>query len=245
MFNRWAFCIALCLMLNTKTYSESYTIYSIEAPPLTMLNSQQAGIVGDIVLEAFHRLGHTVKVETLPWKRAQRLASQGDNQFIMPLALLPSREQHFTWVAYIMTLERSFASTQIPINSYQQAREQVHKIGVGQGSAQATILQNKNYKKDQVVEIKIGKAAAEMLQRGRIDAWFNGTPESVWYWNQQYPKQPLIVGDPVESNQLFLAASKNVDPILVQQLALTIQQLHDEGFVKRTEQHYLGAHAKP
>ncbi|MGY5450618.1 substrate-binding periplasmic protein [Agarivorans sp. MS3-6] len=220
--------------------ANTYTVYSINAPPLTMLNIEKAGIVGDVVIEAFQRLGHQVKLEELPWKRAQRIVSQGDNTFIMPLALLPSREASFTWIAYIMDLERSFATTHLAINSYPQAHAQLTKIGVGQGSAQANILRSKGFSKSQIVEIKIGPAAAQMLQLGRIDAWFNGTPESIWYWNQQFPKKSLIIGNAVESNSLFLAASKKADAELVQALALTIQHLHDEGFVEKTKQRYLG-----
>lgn len=78
-----------------------------------------------------------------------------------------------------------------------------------------------------------------MLQLGRIDAWFNGTPESIWYWNQQFPEQTLIIGDAVATNLLFLAASKNTNPKLVQQVAIQIQTLHDEGFVEKTKQRYL------
>ncbi|WP_220718956.1 hypothetical protein [Agarivorans litoreus] len=78
-----------------------------------------------------------------------------------------------------------------------------------------------------------------MLQLGRIDAWFNGTPESIWYWNQQFAERQLVIGDSVVTNLLFLAASKKTDPTLVQQIAIQIQLLHDEGFVEKTKQHYL------
>ncbi|MEE1675250.1 ABC transporter substrate-binding protein [Agarivorans aestuarii] len=231
--------LLLTILQINKLHANTYTVYSINAPPLTMLNPRQAGIVGDVVIEAFSRLGHKVSLQEVPWKRAQRITSEGENLFIMPLALLPSRENHFTWVAYIMDLERSFATTHLRIDSYQQAKEQLNKIGVGQGSAQTQILQDKLFDSSQIVELKIGPASAKMLQLGRIDAWFNGTPESIWYWNQQFPKQPLIIGDPVATNLLFLAASKNSDPELVQQISIQIQQLHDEGFVEKTKQHYL------
>ncbi|WP_220718955.1 hypothetical protein [Agarivorans litoreus] len=132
-----ALLLSFYLLQSRALQADTYTVYSIDAPPLTMLNAKQAGIVGDIVIEAFTRLGHHVLLEEAPWKRAQRITSEGENIFIMPLALLPSREEHFTWVAYIMDLERSFATTQQRINSYQQAREMLKKIGVGQGSAQA------------------------------------------------------------------------------------------------------------
>lgn len=217
----------------------TYTVYSIDAPPLTMLDAKQAGIVGDVVIEAFTRLGHQVLLQEVPWKRAQRITREGENIFIMPLALLPSREEHFTWVAYIMDLERSFATTKLRINDYQQAKKTLNKVGVGLGSAQAQILKNKNFLDSQIVELKIGPSTAKMLQLGRIDAWFNGTPESIWYWNQQFPEQPLIIGDPVVTNLLFLAASKNTDLKLVQQIAIQIQLLHDEGFVEKTKQRYL------
>jgi polar amino acid transport system substrate-binding protein len=235
--------LALLLLLNTllssSLHADIVTIYSIDAPPLTMLNPKQAGIVGDVVIEAFTRLGHKVSLQEVPWKRAQRITSEGENLFIMPLALLPAREEHFTWVAYIMDLERSFATTEQRIDNYQQAKTQLKKIGVGQGSAQTQILQDKLFDDSQIVELKIGPATAKMLQLGRIEAWFNGTPESIWYWNQQFPEQTLIIGDPVASNLLFLAASKKTDPKLVQQVAIQIQRLHDEGFVEKTKQRYL------
>ena len=123
--------LALLLLLNliqsSSLHADTMTIYSIDAPPLTMLNPKQAGIVGDVVIEAFTRLGHQVSLQDAPWKRAQRITSEGENLFIMPLAFIPAREQHFTWVAYIMDLERSFATTQLPINNYQQAKTLLKK----------------------------------------------------------------------------------------------------------------------
>ncbi|WP_051326811.1 substrate-binding periplasmic protein [Aliagarivorans taiwanensis] len=231
------------LVFSTPIFAqEHYKIYSVEAPPLSMQHPETdygRGIVLDAVLEAFRRLDISARVEFIPWKRAQREVSMGRDAFILPLARIPEREQRFTWVAPVMDLERSFASLRSRVDSYKQARAELRSIGVGFGTAQYHLLLANGFSEQQLVEILPGKGPS-MLALGRIDAWFNGTDETLWYWKRDQQIEPLLVGDAVASNQLYLAASLDVDEALLESLNRKIVELQREGYIEMLKTRYLG-----
>lgn len=210
-----------------------------EAPPLTIASEGgRHGIVGDVVLQALRRSGYTSEVRALPWARAQKYATEKDNVLIAPLSRTPEREGRFTWIAPIMRMDRAFFSLEHKVASFEEARQRYKVIAVGLGSAQEEILRSKGFAPEQIYAVKIGENPAQLLLKGRVDAWFNGVQESRYIW-EHVSNRPLLMSPPMVSHDLYLACSRVCDADLVGSVAKTIETMRNDGYIEKVKHHYL------
>ncbi|WP_054061424.1 MULTISPECIES: substrate-binding periplasmic protein [Pseudomonas] len=214
-------------------------LYILDAPPLTFVDDSNGhGIVGDIAVQAIARTGHTAHIEALPWARAQRHVSDKQDLLIAPLTRTPEREDRFTWIAPIMSMDRAFFSLDKPVTSFDQARKTYRVIGVGLGSAQEEILRTQGFDKDQIYPLTIGDNPAQMLLMGRIDAWFNGVPESRYIWPKLSDRK-LYMSPVMSSAQVYLACSKQCSADLVKRLRNAVEALRRDGTLERLRVRYM------
>ncbi|MDO7897497.1 transporter substrate-binding domain-containing protein [Pseudomonas sp. K18] len=214
-------------------------LHILDAPPLTFVDDPRGyGIVGDVAVAAMNRAGYPVKIHVLPWARAQKHVSEEHDHLITPLSRIPGRETRFTWIAAIMPMERAFFSLEQRVGSFAQARGTFHKIGVGLGSAQEEILRTEGFRDDQIYPVAIGENPAQLLLMGRIDAWFNGVPESRYIW-PRVSKRKLLMSLVGSKADLYLACSKQCDPKMVEDLRDAVESLRAEGAFKRIHDTYL------
>ncbi|MGL6046496.1 MAG: transporter substrate-binding domain-containing protein [Vogesella sp.] len=78
--------------------------YSVLYPPLHMGNAagQKPGVADEMVQRAASLAGMKAEISTLPWRRAQLMASQQRNACVFPLSRLPAREKQYQWVGLIL-----------------------------------------------------------------------------------------------------------------------------------------------
>lgn len=210
-----------------------------DAPPLTITNEgNRHGIVGDVVLRALAESGYSPEPRSLPWARAQKYALEQENVLIIPLSRTPEREHQFTWVAPIFRMERAFFSLKYQVKDFEEARQRFKAIAVGMGSAQEQTLLSKGFMRQQIYPIKIGENPAQLLLKGRVDAWFNGIPESRYIW-AKLSSRPLLMSAPLVSQDVYLACSKVCDATLVSKIAKAIGALRKNGFIDETTARYL------
>jgi polar amino acid transport system substrate-binding protein len=234
-------CLWLSLLLAHTAHGEPGTIelHILDAPPLTFVNDPRGyGIVGVIAVQAMVKAGYAVKIHVLPWARAQKHVSEERDHLIAPLSRIPSREDHFIWIASVMPMERAFFSLDRQVRNFAEARDTYHKIGVGLGSAQEDILRAEGFRNDQIYPLTIGDNPAQMLLMGRIDAWFNGVPESRYIWPKVSQRKLLM--SPVNSHaDLYLACSKQCSPQRVEALREAVEALRKDGTINRVQNLYL------
>jgi len=235
----------LCLLLPLLTVQEASAepptieLHILDAPPLTFVDDPRGhGIVGDVAVAAMTRAGYPVKIHVLPWARAQKHVSESQGHLIAPLSRIPGREDRFTWIASIMPMERAFFSLDRQVDSFAQAKETFHKIGVGLGSAQQEILRTEGFSEEQIYPLAIGDNPAQMLLMGRIDAWFNGVPESRYIW-PKVSKRKLLMSPVGSHADLYLACSKQCSAKMVEDLRNAVESLRKDGSVKRIHDLYL------
>jgi polar amino acid transport system substrate-binding protein len=77
-----------------------------------------------------------------------------------------------------------------------------------------------------------------MLLKGRIDAWFNGVPESRYIW-PKVSEHTLHMSPVMSSVDLYLACSKQCSAQLVQDLRAAVETLRDDGTLARIQKRYL------
>ncbi len=235
----------LCLLLpllvvnNARGEPLEIELHILDAPPLTFVNDPRGhGIVGDVAVAAMTKAGYAVKIHLLPWARAQKHVSEEHDHLIAPLSRIPTREDRFTWIASIMPMERAFFSLERRVSNFAQAKETYRKIGVGLGSAQEDILRTEGFSDEQIYPLAIGDNPAQMLLMGRIDAWFNGVPESLYIW-PKVSKRKLLMSKVGSSADLYLACSKQCSPKMVEDLREAVEALRADGTVKRVHDIYL------
>jgi polar amino acid transport system substrate-binding protein len=214
-------------------------LYIPDAPPLTFVDDSKGhGMVADVILLAIAKAGHVAHIHVLPWARSQKHVSEQQGLLIAPLSRTPEREHLFTWIAPIMPMERAFFSLDRQVSSFAEARKVYHLIGVGLGSAQEEILRTQGFSKEQIDPLIIGDNPAQMLLKGRIDAWFNGVPESQYIWPKVSERKLLM--SPVMSNvDLYLACSRLCSAQLVQDLREAVETLRSDGTMARIQESYL------
>ncbi|YAF60254.1 Amino acid ABC transporter substrate-binding protein [Pseudomonas sp. E102] len=232
----------LCLLLAVDSACGEprvIELHILDAPPLTLLNDPRGhGIVGDVAVKAITRAGYAVKIHVLPWARAQKHVSEEHDFLIAPLSRIPGRETRFTWISSIMPMERAFFSLDHKVGSFAQAKETFRKVGVGLGSAQEEILRTEGFRDDQIYPLAIGDNPAQMLLMGRIDAWFNGVPESRYIW-PKVSKRKLLMSSVGSSADLYLACSRQCSAKLVEDLRGAVEALRNEGAIKRIHDLYV------
>jgi len=238
-------CCAGGIIGATSARAETLSLYSLDAPPMTMIEApvgeQAHGFVADIVVEAAKRAGYGTDFQFLPWKRGQEEAASTENALITPLARTPDREDSYTWIAPIYPLQRSFATLDRPIDSFAEARVRLHTILVGRGSAQETTLRQMGFDDGRLTHAEIGVSDVDMLRLGRVDAWFNSTVETEWKWQHSGQTAPLVFGKVLYTDLIYLACAKRCAPELVRRLREALKVVDEDGTAKAIQQRYMGA----
>lgn len=240
MFTTFARLLCLLfLLLPMPAWADALQLFSVEAPPLTSNEKGQHGLVGEVVLTALAAEELEYVVNMLPWPRAQKQVQEGHSLLIMPLSRTPSREKLYTWIAPIFHIQRAFFSLRPPVRSMDEARLQLHNIGVGLGSAQHQQLLDAGFSANQLQVLKIDENPVLMLEMGRLDAWFNGVPEARFFWEKVGKhKLQLLSSPPMTSNDLYLACSLKCDLDLVDKLRRRLQLMQESGEIERIQARY-------
>ncbi|WP_236209640.1 substrate-binding periplasmic protein [Pseudomonas tohonis] len=234
-------CLAalLCCALQASARPLKVDLYLPDAPPLTMLEAGNShGIVGDATLLALKRAGYQVRILVAPWARAQKRTMEGRDILVIPLSRTPDREASYTWIAPIMELQRAFFSLDEPVKDFAEARARYRQIGVGLGTAQNEILRREGFDSGQIRSLVLGDKPAQLLEMGRIDAWFTGVPEALYIW-PKVSHQRLRMSPPLAATDLYLACSLACDPQLVDDLRKAIDALRADGSLRRIQARYL------
>ncbi|WP_425226235.1 substrate-binding periplasmic protein, partial [Pseudomonas sp.] len=219
--------------------SRTVDLYLPDAPPLSLPGQDGTfGILGDVTLQAATRAGFDLHVVSLPWSRAQRTVQVGTDQLIIPLSRTPEREDAYTWIAPIMSMDRAFFSLDKRVDSFEQARATYARVAVGMGSAQEQKLRDEGFSDQQIYPVKIGENPAMLLLRGRVDAWFNGIPETRYIW-PQVSDRVLQTSPALMTTDLYLACSKRCDRAIVQRMREAVEAMRDDGSLQRLRDHYL------
>lgn len=223
----------------------SVDLYLSQSPPLSTLEVGGVfGMVGEVTAKAAAMAGYQLQVKTPPWARAQRTVQTGVDQLIIPLSRTPDREDQYTWIAPILTMDRAFFSLDKRVASFDEARITFARIAVGMGSAQEVKLREQGFGTEQIYPLKIGESPAQLLRMGRVDAWFNGVPESRYIW-RQVSATPLQEGPSLMRSDLYLACSKRCDPAMVQKLRQAVEALRANGTIERIAHKYDAPPALP
>lgn len=208
-------------------------LMAVQTAPMSMDDPAEPGGVLELVQAAAAQAGYRLHITFVPWRRAQEMVASGKNILITPLTYLPARQDKFTWIAPLCRLERTIATLGRPVDSLTQARDERLRLVVGAGSAPDQELHDFGYPPDLIVTTPLGTREAEMLAMGRADGWFSGSLQMRWRWQREGNGRPLVIGQAIKTDQIFLGCSRDCDPVLVSRMAEALATLRDDGSADR------------
>lgn len=221
------------------TTMKTVEIYIGDAPPLTIQENPERGIIGDVVLEAARRAGYGIKLIAVPWARAQSETTSGTDRLIIPLSRTPTREDQYTWISEVMLVGLSFATTGRTVSNYNDAKNTFRSVGFLRGSIGQQVLPRQGFPPDALMALSSYDTELDLLLRGNIDAWFDSIPVMQWILRQRPSIQGLVIGPPVEQIGVYLACSKHCAPDLVSGFQRAIAEIRADGTFARISGKYI------
>ncbi|MDO6441022.1 ABC transporter substrate-binding protein [Marinobacter sp. 2_MG-2023] len=89
-------CAALCLVIALPVSAQTIHLVTEEWPGLIDDNPQgPSGVLWEISREVLESMGYDVKLDFVPWKRAQRLTLKNERDGIVGIGITPEREKVF------------------------------------------------------------------------------------------------------------------------------------------------------
>lgn len=89
----------ILFLSEARAQQTSWRAISGQLPPFSYQDKgRPAGFMVELIGEAAHRSGASLKIEYYPWARAVAMAQAGPDTLIFPLARTPEREGEFAWI---------------------------------------------------------------------------------------------------------------------------------------------------
>ena len=196
------------------------------------------GIMHDVAVEAARRAGYQAETGFIPWPRTLDEVKYGENLLIAGLSRVPSREDSFTWIYPVFSLSRVFVTTGPVINSYEEGREKLGRIAVHYGSMEKTMLLAGGFAANQLSFITTNTPLLDFLVRGRVDALYRPLIEIKWLLRGRSDLRRLVIGQPMQSTDQYIACSLRCDPAIVEGLQTAPKSMQADGAIDRIMKAY-------
>jgi len=199
-------------------------------PPYSYKNEQNqfVGSSAKIVKKLFKSADISYEIKILPWKRALSQQSRKQDLMIFPFSRIPERENEYHWIAHLQTLNLRIFGLSGKYNSGQtDISSGQYKFVCIEKSSHCEILKKFGVPIKSIVTIT-GLSMTQMIDmvvRERVN--FLLTTKEVFQLNiekQQLNSASFVMLEnykyPVSE---YLAASKNVDMVLIEKLKQAAQ----------------------
>jgi polar amino acid transport system substrate-binding protein len=201
--------------------------YTFQIPPANVSETPGVdhGLVLEVVSEMARRVGHSGRVEFMPWGEAQRIAQTQPNVGILALTRTPEREPRYRWLANIVTDDLILVGSQgIDVSSH------------GRSGAEA-LLKERGF-----TRIKAQPEEwmnARLIQQRRIDAWLAPRLMVIYAMREIGGNlEALNFGEIVRRSEIFLAASKDLPDAEAQKWEQAFAAVKADGTYQRIADEY-------
>lgn len=236
MFRTFALTAAAVATFAGAAAAETVTaLTSADGSPFSRgYGEELPGFNHEVMHEAAERVGVELKIEYLPWERAQKMALDGAEVLIFSLTRTEVREPQYQWVSPIVDVDRVFVSLGEPINGYEDAADK--KIG-----ARSVFFQSLESQGFPGAEEGTIPSSLRKMQAGRIDGVYSLAQRIVFEWQQLgFDPAELTIGTPVRSNPEWLGASMTFDPEMAAAFANAIEEMRADGTYDEIKNKYFG-----
>jgi polar amino acid transport system substrate-binding protein len=184
--------------------------YSYQVPSASV--SEQPGpgrgIVHDAVVEMARRVGHSGRIEYMPWFRAQEIAQREPDVGILALTRSPEREDKYLWMVKVMDDDLVLVGAPgVEVSDLSKVRDR--PVGVLASSGAEALVRGLGFSK--VSPQREEWMNARRIKERRIDAWI--APRAMVIHAVREVRGNLDVlqfGQVIRTSPIYLAASKSL-----------------------------------
>jgi len=209
-------------------------------------NGEAVGISPDVIREAFKRMGYKVKIQLLPWKRAQEIVKDGEADGLFSAYKTPQREEVYTFPQEPLLIEKNvFVVRKDSTITYDGDIAKMSKYGIGTLTGYATL--EKYLEKRILTNVDNSTTTEEALNklisgdRG-VDLVVN-TNYILAYTAKKMGKSDVIkeLSIPVSENPSYLAFTKKKDlSAVMAKFEVELKKMKADGSFNAIVEKYIG-----
>jgi polar amino acid transport system substrate-binding protein len=212
-----ALAIATALAAPSAIAQQEMRLLAAELPPYTYqvpsasVSEQPGpgqGVVHDAVVEMARRVGHSGRIDYMPWFRAQEIAQTEPNVGILALTRSPEREEKYLWMVKVLTDDLVLVGAPgVDVSDMSKVKDR--PVGVLVSSGAEALVKSLGFTK--VSPQREEWMNAKRLKDRRIDAWV--APRAMVIHAVREVRGNLDVvqfGQVIRPSEIYLAASKNL-----------------------------------
>jgi len=245
--------IMLFMFLSTLIYSKSLTLVTLESPPLEYLEEGIAkGTNIDIVKETLNRMGYSVNIKFVPWKRALLMVKEGLADGIIDAAYTKDRDKYLHYPKEEIHIEEWYAfkksDTQLTLDENFENAKNI-SLGVSRGfiyggKIQKAIENNMFKFLDKTYN---NKQNIKKVYAGRFDMFLGVKITILNLANTMGYKDKISIVKMTGTNEEYLLSSsktylgfskKNISKTLVDNFSKVLSQIKKDGTVNKIMKKY-------
>ncbi|MBU2711601.1 substrate-binding periplasmic protein [Zooshikella harenae] len=216
-------------------------LYTEEWPPITYSeNNKPKGYAVELIQKILTMQNQKLNIQVVPWARGWKMITTEPNIVLFTMTLTPQRQQQFTLIGPVAIGQTNFYATwnsQIEINTLEDIRR-IAKVGVYRDAVEQQLLEAHNF--NNLVIVSKPVYSAQQLVQGRIDLWCTAdlTIDSILK-KANIPANIIKRVFTLNENLLYIAFSKGTHPAIINNWHQRLQQLHQNGWMKKLHQNWL------
>ena len=221
--------------------SQSILVVTEDAPPLQIYKNGEltGGMAVKLVQAIFKQAKLTSDIQVYPWPRAYHMALTQKDTLIFSIAKSPERKDDFIWIGKLYSLESNItklkSATDIKITSPENIKN--YKIAVSRGDYGESYLKSIGLREGSNLHLTIKhRNLWKLLYSNRVEAIFT---------NQVTAKSEIkaagldvskaVIEYKIEdlASDIYLAANKHTDILIITQLQVAFQEIKNNGIYKQ------------
>ena len=227
--NRLILSLAFALGLTApQLNAATITAYTGELPPYTIsADAPNPGISHELLTEMAKRAGVDLKIEYLPWKRAQVTVQKTPNALLFTATRTQKREPLYGWVVEMAAPSEVFVTTSASVDSF-EAGAALDRVAVMGGTPRERRLDENGLANAQ--HTKDTATAARLLEHDRVDAWYTLDQRAAYVFKSEgFDPASLVFGAPQRTTSNWLASNLEFDPEIAAKLAAALEEMRADG----------------
>ena len=201
------------------------------------------GVIHDAVVEMARRVGHSGRIEYMPWFRAQEIAQSEPNVGILALTRSPEREDKYLWMVKVMADDLVLAGAPgVDVSDLSKVKDR--PVGVLASSGAEALVRGLAFSK--VTPQREEWMNAKRIKDRRIDAWV--APRAMVIHAMREVRGNLDVlqfGQVIRTSELYLAASKSLPEAEARKWQAAFAAMQADGSMTAIRRRYEQAKVDP
>lgn len=210
--------------------------YQVPSASVAEIPGPGRGILHDAVIEMAKRVGHSGRIEYLPWFRAQEIAQTEPHIGILALTRSPERDDKYRWMVKVMTDDLVLVGAPgVDVSDLSKVKER--PVGVLFNSGAEALVRGLGFSK--VSPQREEWMNAKRLKDRRIDAWV--APRAMVIHAVREVRGNLDTvqfGQVVRPSELYLAASKNLPEAEAKKWQAAFEAIQADGTMAAIRRRY-------